>query len=312
MGKKKNYKILVDEDLFDKETLTGHLEVPLEGKKFVDVVTPFYKKFIGWKDISSLNQIDENDFVKSRVRNFFLKKSMPVDVYVRVLPKVFIIAIKKNRPIGQSLLCKYLKQGVKYFYFPKNERVQFLEEKIGQLGPELAKFNEVEAETMLAQAQAFSLIHEYIECVGVTEKIVNFSLLLLNSVDRLFTQSRGLKNILTIFPYLQKDIFEKGLITLYTSLALLEGMDWKSKSVKQKLGLASILHDIGMTNPKLWRFHGLYEMHEAKLSEAEISFFYQHIERPFNLLPITIPSLNVVFCCKSIMKCPMGRGYRVA
>lgn len=276
VGTKVNLKDRVDQELFMQNPHFELYEVPVELESFREVV----EKAMNWaKDqdfAAAIIEAEEDEFIALKLRNFFLFQELPYDAYIRLTNSKFVKALPKKQKYREADILDFSARGHKSLYLNKDEHLKFLLSSIEKVSEQLKKRNLPAKKIMPLQITALSLLHQHLQTIGVTELAQNFTTELIDSIIHTHTKLEGFLELITSYPFDQRDIAEKSVFTFYIALLLCKGIGWDSTMMLQKLGLASVLHECFLPNEKMLSIRYKEELYEGGFEEGEIARFMNH------------------------------------
>lgn len=252
---------------------------PYDIENFQEVV----KQGLEWAESEefeqSVEEFDRSELLPMKLRNFYLFKKIPYDVYLELTQTKFIRVISAEKPYTQSLLQYYSKRNIKFFYLKKNEYLRFLEDSIELLKVELSKSGRSLSQVLTTQIKAGLIIHQYLRTVGVSDSVIELVHAVIEKTEESFNHAGGIKTILSHFPRLKQDFAEHSILTMYFCESICEGLGWGSGITRKKLGLASLLQDCALSNEDLLKIQNLQDPQLEMFSENDKEEFEKHPQK---------------------------------
>lgn len=266
-------------DFYEVNSANGLIKRPFILDQFKECVKKILKAIHG--ELLKLSSVDMNreDCLPVKVRNFYRFKKVPYDVYLELTPTKFVKIINKNEAFTEGLIQKYISKKVRFFYLEKKDHLQFLERSLLSLlkilhTPKIAKES-----IIAAQISSVAIIHEYVRTIGVCEKIIMLSKKLIEKTFRVYRDVRTLNELFKIYPFRDNDLSEQAVLTMYICEAILIDMGWGNDIMRNKLGLASIIHDCLLTNDDLVSISSAKDPNLSMFSEIEQNEYLTHPKR---------------------------------
>lgn len=291
IGEKVHINDRIDSELYSANEINHILLKPIEVPNFKEKI----KKAIDWaKDEEfekSIEELDKDELLPMKIRNFYLFESLPYDVYLELTSTKFVKIISPNKKYTHSEINLYAKRNVKFLYLKKNEYLKFLEDGIEKLNTIFETQKLSYQKIVLNQIRAVLLIHQYVQTVGVSESITKLIDNVIHLTRDVILEHKKFKNILALFPASGSDMAEQAIMTLYLSECILMSLGWGSETSRKKLGLASLLYDSMIRNDDLSKITSLDDPALLMFTESEQEEFRSHplkaaeIARQFNAYP---------------------------
>lgn len=215
------------------------------------------------------------------IRTELLIRATPLksDIYIRLSKDKFVMLFHSGDQFGKEDLQKYYDtKGVEYMYLKRNETAEFITQFRQDLDALLARTDLPEEEAIQASEAAQETVQDLVARVGFTIEVQELAKknveLTLKTVGKNPKLNDILNRILTDGNYLS----QHSTLLAQVSCCIAKEMEWGSEASFTKLVLASYMHDISVTNPKLARINTLKEL-EAKKAEFtvdEIKGYHLH------------------------------------
>lgn len=269
----------VKEELYQNQEMTFVYEKPFIADKF----TTLLKKALEWIEEeqfeNSIVEMEQIDFVATRLRNFFLFKSIPFNAYIQLGKNKFVLAISENTDFTEAEIRRLQKRGIKTLYIQKNDHLEFLENSINKIiavlnGPIIPARNLVQI-----QMAGVMVTHQYLRSIGISDSVQELAEVLFNSVKDIFSKIENFQNFILDFPFEHKDMSEQALLKIYFCLATCQRMSWNSDIGIRKLFMAGLIHDYYLDSEELSFINNLEHPSYIVLEEEEKEKFRNHIEK---------------------------------
>ena len=256
MGASVHIKDRVDNDLYNNHPINGILTSPYDVEEFKEVI----QASLDWAQKEefeeSIEELDKDDLLPMRIRNFYMFKLVPYDVYLELTATKFIKIIKRNTPYTHSKIQTYAKKNIKNLYLGKNDFIKMLEDGIEKVTKALLQKNLSTQKYVANQIRGALIIQQYIRAIGVSEDIQALCSLIIDTTDKIVKRSDSISKLLDEIPFKNGDFAEQAILTSYFSEAILHNLGWKSDLSRKKLGLASLLQDSTLGNEDLLKVLG--------------------------------------------------------
>ena len=303
-------KSQVPDNIYEHNIASGLLLRPVNVNDFVSTL----KRAFSWvtaKDVrESTVSADKESFLPFRIKNFYRFQSIPHHAYIQISDKKYMRVITEDEVYNHSTIHRYVKKGIRYLYFEKKDYLLFLSKAMNDISEVLLKEN-IHLELILkSQIQAIMIIHEYINTVGANDEVSDFIKLLISTTLEQFKKAGSLGKIIKAFPYNNRDIAEKSILTSYVCIALLNELEWNAELTKQKLGLASIFYDALLEDDSLDVCDSLDSLKvKEEFSEEQIEEYRNHPERSAQAVSFLSGFSEVGFIILQHHEQPNGLGF---
>lgn len=269
----------VDPDLVETSESAELYKKPYDVNKFKEII----QKALSWAQNeefqNSVVELEKDEFVPLKLRNFYLFNSTPFDAYIELTKTKYIKAITKDKPYTQSQIQDIARRGIRHLYLHKDEQLKFLENSIDKITLILQKKNLTPKVVLQTEIAGVLVIHQYLKNVGVTEKLSEFIYTLMDASARMFEAADSLSELLAQFPFEHLDLAEQAVLKALVSEGLMRGQGWRSDLSRSKLMLASILHDAYLPNEQMIRITHLEHPELENYSEKEREDFVNHMRK---------------------------------
>lgn len=241
----------VDDDLYNNHPINGIIYHPFKPENFKEIVTQSLEWAKKEEFEESIEEIDRDNLLPMRIRNFYMFKIVPYDVYLELTNTKFIKIIKKNCPYTHSKIQTYAKKNIKNLFLGKNDFILMLELGINKVTENLLQKNLSPTKYIGNQVRGALIIQQYIRAIGVSDDIQALCSLIIDTTERLFRRQADYKDLLELVPFKNGDFAEQAVLTSYYCESILHNLGWKSDLSRKKLGLASLLQDATLSNEDL-------------------------------------------------------------
>jgi response regulator RpfG family c-di-GMP phosphodiesterase len=218
-----------------------------------------------------------DDLHKMRIRNFYLFDQIPYDVYLELTSTKFGKVISKDVPYSQQLIQTFSRKNVKFLHLKKDDHLKFLETSIKNLIKIYDSKLSDKKKYILLHLKTIFFIHQFIKALTVSEDILKLTHLFIDSVHETV---KSFENMITLLDQITDNpnmtFAEHSLATAYVCENILYHMGWSADMSRDKLHLASILQDIGLSNDELIKIRSLNDPKLKSFTEEEQLEFRDH------------------------------------
>ena len=279
----------------------------------VDIFLNRIEAALGWlkkEDFEqSIDEIDPKELLPMRLRNFYLFKEVPYDVYLELTNTKFLKVISKNEPYTHAQLISYSKRHLKQLYLKKDVYLQFLEDGIKEVSKVLFVKNLKFKVAIPYQIKACLIIHQYIKTVGVTADISRLIKRVIDVTGEVFNNHPDYRQIIHQIPFYQGDFAEQSVLTSYVAETMLQGMGWRSDTSRKKLGLAAILQDAFLTNEDMLKISTLDDPNLKMFTPEEQEEYRDHPKKAAEIAANIQGISEADFILEQHHELPSGNGF---
>lgn len=210
------------------------------------------------------------------------------DVFLRLSTLKYVKLFHEGAPFGEDDVKKYRDtKKIEYFYV-RHEQAEKLTAKFNQALEELLRQEPLPQSISTAVSIAsIDTVHSLVNQVGFTPEV---SKLVKNAVELVLKEMYASPSLSSILKNMEMDkekyIASHSHMLAEVACALSIAMKWDSDTSFKKLTMASILHDMALTNQKLARIKDLNELtaKRAEFSNADLDEYRTHTRRASTLL----------------------------
>ena len=303
-------KSRVPEEIFTEEDSPHHyIQRPIDIELFKERIEQA-QEWLAKEDFEqSVDELDRKDVLPMRLRNFYLFKSIPYDVYLELTQTKFLKVINKDKPYSHSQILSYNRKHIKYLYLRKDDYLKFLEDGIKEVSRVLYIKNLKFKIALPFQIKACLIIHQYLKTVGVTEDIVALINRVIAVTGEVFDNHPDYKKIIHEIPFKQGDFAEQSVLTSYVAETILQGLGWRSDLSRKKLGLAAIMQDCLLSNEDMLKINSLDDPNLKMFTEQEQEEFRNHPLKAAELAANIQGYSEAEFIIQQHHELPSGNGF---
>jgi len=232
----------------------------------------------------------EDDYDRSRFKRIKIKRLLNFnviccDVFIRINTNKYLKVINIDEEYNQTNLERYINKGTKFLYIETPQYEKFCEQFSDLVSKNLDKAQEYSPEIkMIAELAAFENIVDMAKDFGVTAATANKVRQSIKSNINSLKSMPKLENLLNRIMRGGDYISEHSLLLSYIAGQICVATTWGNSQTLEKLSMAALFHDIGLTNNEWARFHSLEDAKRAGLNESELELFKSHPIRAAELL----------------------------
>lgn len=185
----------------------------------------------------------------TRVRLFFFYRFEEVDfpIYIRLNDDKFVKVLNSNENFGPEFLEKYQNKNIRYLYVEEKDFSKFAKMLYtaplfgGKTGDDPLEYKR--RKTMFLQEMA--------KTVGITPNILETAE---GSLAEIIEEAKGKKTLSKLLHILENSgsyNSDHATLLAYVTAAMCDELGWTTRRSKEKLGFASLFHDITLIDPRL-------------------------------------------------------------
>lgn len=258
---------------------------------------------------TSIEDIDPEDFVKMKIKSFYLYTIFPYDIYLEFTPTQYIKIISANKPYTVTTLSNYAKKNIKFLHIKKDDQLKYLEEEAKKCLKGLRKIAVDSPDVFIVTLRSITIMHQYMLALGVSPIVLTLANSITDNIISIAENYRTLKSLLKKYPHIYEGIASKSLLTGFLSSYICHHMGWDSMTTKKKLAIASILQDYNLTDESLSKINQMSDPRLTSFNEASIKILLEHpvtvgeVARQFTMFP------EIDFLIESHHELPNRKGF---
>lgn len=240
---------------------------------------------------TSIEDVDPEDFVKMKIKSFYLYTVFPYDIYLEFTPTQYIKIISAGKPYTITTLSTYAKKNIKTLHIRKDDQLKYLEEEAKKCLKALRKIPIESPDIFIITLRSITIMHQYMLALGVSPTVLTLANAITDTIIEVANKYKTLRGLLKRYPNLYEGIASKSLITAFISAYLCQSIGWDSITTKKKLSIASLLQDYNLPDEALSKINNMGDPRLASYNEATIKKFVEHptivaeISRQFTMFP---------------------------
>lgn len=296
-------------DVYEEKATEKILYRPVDPPKFKLLVQEIVEWIEDEEADKAIQEGDEADYLPLKIKNFYLYKEVPYDVFTKITKNKYMKVIGRGQSYTEAKIQGFIKKKIKFLYLHKTNHLEFLENSVEEAERLLARKDFSLQRELMNQQAACSTVHQYIWSIGMSENIQHLTRILIEKIGATFEKSNSLKEITAKFPYQSGDLSEKSLMSAYFCEAILLGMRWNADISRKKLGLAAILHDSSLPKEDMSLIDSMSDEELNKYSEEEQEAFKGHPLRAGELANLFTDVPEADFIVAQHHELPNGQGF---
>ncbi len=282
-GHQVNFNSSITQELFDENESNQYIAKPFGEDSFrldlEEKLNVILKAVASENREHSIEQIDPNDFIKMKLRGFYLFDEFPYDIYLEITPTRYLKLLPANTKYGHSFLASYAKKNIKFLYIKKDDQLEFLEGEVDHFLEFFKNKRDKSDDIFTTLLRSVTVLHQYLIAIGISKKAVTLMDHLVTTIINIQMKNQDLKTVLNNYPYYYEGISSKSILTAIISIYIARDLDWDSKTTKGKLIAASILQDYALPDEMLSKVTSLKDPYLKGLTKELVKEFKEHPEK---------------------------------
>ncbi len=270
----------ISQELFATNEFNEKIHKPLDREDFLEEFKAKVNRSLSWAKEEefeqSLEKVNPDDFIKMKLKAFYLYKTFPYDIFLAITSSTYIKIISADKPYTHSLLVTYAKKNIKFLHIKKDDQLKYLEGESLKCLKALRSISPTSGDIYLLQIRSMTVLHQYLIALGVTPTVLTLGNALADSVNTVFDEKTDLIQILAEYPYFYEGTASKSLLTAYICAAVAKKLSWESETVKKKLTICSILQDVSLPDEAMSKINSENSSMLQNYSEEEQELFFNH------------------------------------
>lgn len=270
----------VKQSTFELNPNNGKILRPINRDGFLSDITKATNSALNWAKeeefATSIEDIDPEDFVKMKIKSFYLYSIFPYDIYLEFTATQYIKIISANRPYTITTLSNYAKKNIKFLHIRKDDQLKYLEDEAKKCLKGLRKVDVKTSDAFIVTLRSITIMHQYMLALGVSPMVLTLGNAITDTIIAIAENDRTLKSLLKKYPHLYEGIASKSLLTGFISFYICRHMGWDSITTKKKLAIASILQDYNLPDESLSKINQISDPRLTSFNDANIAVFAKH------------------------------------
>jgi CheY-like chemotaxis protein len=270
----------ISQELFTSNEFNEQILRPLDREDFLMEFREKINNTLRWaKDEEfeqSLEEVNPDDYIKMKIKAFFLYNHFPYDIYLAITPSTYIKIISANKPYSHSTLATYAKKNIKFLHIRKDEQLKYLENETSKCLKALVAMEPSHKDIYLLQLRSITILHQYVLALGITPSVILLTNTIIDSIIKTSAIKQELLSVLSEYPFHYEGIASKSLLTGYISSGIAKKLGWDSETTKGKLAICSLLQDITLPEDSLGKINSAKSPLLKNYKEQEVEEYLNH------------------------------------
>ncbi|MDD0853492.1 response regulator [Halobacteriovorax sp. GB3] len=214
----------------------------------------------------------QRDYAPVRVYNFMRHQKSLCDIYIKLSDKKFIRIINKNENYSLEILEKYYARGTRHLYIAKTDFDQFVSSMSEMSFLETPTVGKTYLE---AARNNHTVLKMMVQNLGISSYTFQLASQMAENVLNEIVVDSGVKMMIEKMMKSVDYAYDHSFLTACISAAICEELSL-DRNIIRKLTLASLLHDLAITNSNLCRIHDLFPEEIINLNHSQKELIRQH------------------------------------
>lgn len=281
---------------------------PFTKESFEEPLVDYMIELTKEEEAQSVVEGDLSDFSPLKLRSFYLFKSMPANVFIKISKKSFMKVFVKGQSVTDAQLLSLSKRGVKNLFLHHDDYIATLENSILECYINLDKYKKP-SEVIEYMLRSIGVIQAYIRVLGIGQSINDLIGQVITKVEQVFDEVGDLNKILDLVQITSGDSSEKSILASFVGMFILEKLKFKSSSSKSKIILSSIICDCTFENDDLCKINSITDPNLQMYNVEEQDEFQNHSIKASELASLLTLFPEVDFIVQQHHERPDGKGF---
>ena len=271
---------------------------PSEHAQFQKHKIPFLDRPASTSDIERVikplirKPISGTMYCKIKPSALFRMNELPCEIFIKLSDDKYVKIFSKGDMLSESDIGKLHKKKIDFLYItPENAKLL-----LDKIRTEITNLKAIRSDSPGNTMKLISIsqnlqttIHEFVNTLGMTPEVEELVKMNVDITMQVISKNPVLTDLfakLTVDP--NNYISSHSIVLSYISCAVASQQEWYSETTQQKLTMASLLHDICLTNEKIAHFRTQSEMllspESSTFSKAAIDEMIEHPKKAAKLL----------------------------
>ncbi|MFZ4713459.1 MAG: hypothetical protein ACOYL6_07105 [Bacteriovoracaceae bacterium] len=245
-------------------------------------------KLLGFDDSIYLNKTIP-DYFPIEAKYFFNITETPCDVYIRIKksPSEFqyVKRIHVKDTFNRIDIEKYIAQGLKEFYVPKDYRINFTKFVSNSIIKKLERKDLNNDERFLTNAETYDFLRDYIHSFGLDDTAIELTDATISSINQ---NVKADPQLSTFLESLKKNkvsyAYQHCHLMALLSYNILKQLDWGTPDLFDKMCYVAFFHDLSLTNDDMMLIGSNAELESSDLTPEHKTEVNEHARRSSNMI----------------------------
>ncbi|GAB4011313.1 MAG: hypothetical protein Fur0010_05470 [Bdellovibrio sp.] len=299
---------------YDPQTVSGFEGFAEKSELYFYVNKPFNaEKIISLVERLTKNKSEFENYIRVKLERIKkLKGDSKFSIYLKLHEEKLVKIIDESDPIDFDIVERYIRKGVIWSYVERAAAEILMQEMIEetlQLFVQMKQSNSIELKTELLN-QSHENVRELVQTLGLSASTFRVVEATVQATMDYVEQTKGINQLLRLLESKDSFISRHGILSSYLAISLLSKMDWDTKEMRKKFGIACLFQNISLDFEYLASIYGKGEDRFEKLHYKEKNLVLEHPRRSMEFLEkaqmFDSDVLNLILVHH---ECPNGDGF---
>ncbi len=245
-------------------------------------------KLLGFEE-SNLYQKNVPDYFPIEARYFFNINETPCDVYIRIKKSPteyqYVKRIHVKDRFERIDIERYIAQGLKEFYVPKEYRVNFTKFVSNSIIKKLENKDLTHDERFNVNAETYDFLRDYIHKFGLDDTALELTEATISSVNQAVKAAPQLNLFLeTLKKNKVSYAYQHCHLMALLSHHILKNIEWGTPELFDKMCYVAFFHDLALSNDDMMKIGTMDELEKANLTPEQKTEVMEHARRSADMI----------------------------
>lgn len=229
------------------------------------------------------------DYIPVNAKYFLNLTEVPCDVYIRIKKSPtefqFVKRIHVKDVFNREDIERYMGQGLKEFFVPKDYKVNFTKFVTNELIKKLSITSLTFDERLNANANAYDFVRDYISTFGLDDTAIELTEATIHSINQSVKANPQLSHFLES---LKKNkigyAYQHCHLMALLGHNILKNVEWGTPELFDKMCYVSFFHDISLVNEEHMKIGSAEELLKSNLTANDKQLVLEHAKRSAELV----------------------------
>jgi len=252
------------ENFYSRPELYQYISKPFSAEKILKMVSD-----------KSANSEKFSEYARIKLNTILtFRGKIKADVFVKIHEDKMVKIIDAHDDLDQDILQRYIDKSMHWGYVFHDKAQAMMKTKLGETDTLIQKIKtEIKFEDKgNLVLDALDNVREIIQTQGFNEAILKTADKSVIETLQFLDQTKGLKDLLSLFSKRGSYISNHGLLTAYFSNSLIQRLEWNTSELRKKIAIASLFQNISLQSEELAQIHSTIDdsFEECSLQDQKI------------------------------------------
>lgn len=268
-------------------TRNGHIAKPFTMESIISFMKTFFAQ--EGKDAGDKGKL--KDYYKIAGKRLFNFLEYKFNLFVKLPAGKYVQIARKDNGFDPEVINNYISKGVRYFYLPGADYIEFITKSLEKLqatldNPELS----VQEKTDI-QIISILQIHDCLHELGFSELAIDQAKKVAENAVKTISGVKSLKNVVNNFMKNEDYLSGHSLLISYLGTIFAQENSFNINNLAEKLSVAAFFHDLAIKNNKLAKIDSISSDSYNELAIKDKNLVLLHMEEGAKMLE-SIPNFS--------------------